>query len=193
MKIKKMLRMGAVLLAALLSVAVLTACEGGAASEGTPAPNATVENGTSAPASNAVVKEGASAPDFSYVTTDEESGSLSELKGKVVLLNLWASWCGPCVKEMPALAELKKDYPELEVLTVNVSDDPASARAFISDAGYDFRWVIDEKGTISARYPADGIPYTIIIDRDGVVSSLFLGSPPNTYAAYEKAIKKAGL
>jgi cytochrome c-type biogenesis protein len=139
------------------------------------------------------IKEGAPAPDFSYTTVDGISGKLSELRGKVVFLNLWASWCGPCVKEMPDIATLKADYPELEVLAVNVSDDPKDARGFISDSGYDFRWVLDEQGTVSVLYPTDGIPYTVIIDRDGVVSSIFLGSPPDAYGTYERALKQAGL
>ncbi|MDR2196515.1 MAG: TlpA family protein disulfide reductase [Coriobacteriales bacterium] len=140
-----------------------------------------------------VVKEGALAPDFSYTTVDGQSGSLSELKGTPVLLNFWASWCGPCVGEMPDIAALKADYPALEVLAVAVSDAPADSRDFISESGYDFRWVLDEQGTIGALYPTDGIPYTIIIDANGVIGAIFLGSPPDAYATYERALKEAGL
>jgi thiol-disulfide isomerase/thioredoxin len=157
--------------------------------------NATAEDGAAATATGPVtaVEEGALAPDFSYTTVDGASGRLSELKGKVVLLNLWASWCGPCVQEMPDIAALKANYPALEVLAVNVSDEPADARAFIQKSDYDFSWVLDEQGTISAQYPTDGIPYTIIIDADGVIAATFLGSPSDAYAAYESALKQAGL
>jgi thiol-disulfide isomerase/thioredoxin len=140
-----------------------------------------------------VVKEGQLAPDFSYTTVDGASGSLSDHRDTVVLLNLWASWCGPCVVEMPDIARLKENYPELEVLAVNVSDDPANARDFIADAGYDFSWVLDEQRTIEALYPTGGIPYTVIINREGTVTSIFLGSPRDTYVTYELAIKQAGL
>jgi thiol-disulfide isomerase/thioredoxin len=186
----------------VLCLASLTACAQGLASEDAAASGAVNGSGdyaASPPAaasgsrSVVAVEEGANAPDFSYTTIDGTSGSLSELKGKVVLLNLWASWCGPCVREMPDIAALKADYPELEVLAVNISDDPGSARDFIDRTDYDFRWVIDEQGMISALYPSDAIPYTIIIDRDGVVSSVSLGSPPDAYAAYEQALKQAGL
>jgi thiol-disulfide isomerase/thioredoxin len=140
------------------------------------------------------VKEGDLAPDFSYTTVDGASGSLSQLKGKVVFLNLWASWCGPCVAEMPDIAALKAAYPELEVLAINISDDPTDAQDFIRDSGYDFNWVIDdERGTIGALYPSSGIPYSVIINRDGIASSVFLGSPIDPYSTYEDALKQAGL
>jgi thiol-disulfide isomerase/thioredoxin len=133
------------------------------------------------------------APDFAYTTVNGVNGSLSDHRDTVVLLNLWASWCGPCVVEMPDIARLKADYPDLEVLAVNVSDDPVDAREFIAAAGYDFSWVLDEQKTIGALYPTDGIPYTVIINREGVVASIFLGSPRDAYATYELALKQAGL
>jgi thiol-disulfide isomerase/thioredoxin len=140
-----------------------------------------------------VVKAGSSAPDFAYSTVEGASGSLAELKGKVVLLNLWASWCGPCVREMPDIAALKAAYPELEVLAVNVSDDPTDARNFIQEAGYDFKWILDEQDSIGVLYPSDAIPYTIIIDKEGVVGATFLGTPADTYVTYETALRQAGL
>jgi thiol-disulfide isomerase/thioredoxin len=137
------------------------------------------------------LKEGDIAPDFSYTTVDGKSGTLADLKGSVVLLNLWASWCGPCVAEMPDIARLKADYPEVEILAVNVSDDAEDAQDFIDRYGYDFSWVLDKQGTISALYPTDGIPYTVIIDKEGVISAISLGSPPDPYATYTQAITQA--
>jgi thiol-disulfide isomerase/thioredoxin len=156
-------------------------------SDASDSPGVTLETPTTA------VGEGTLAPGFSYTTVDGAKGSLSELKGKVVLLNLWASWCGPCVREMPDIAKLKENYPTLEVLAVNVSDDPTAARSFIEEANYDFNWVLDEQGTIGALYPSTGIPYTIIIDTEGVIGKIFLGSPPDVYGTYEQALKQAGL
>jgi thiol-disulfide isomerase/thioredoxin len=154
----------------------------------------TSSSSTPSPATTkTAVEKGALAPDFSYTTVDGKSGRLSELKGKAVLLNFWASWCGPCVREMPDIAKLKADYPALEVLAINVSDDPAGARDFIAKTDYGFTWAIDEQGKISAKYPTDGIPYTIIIGTDGVIGAIFLGSPADVYGSYEHALKQAGL
>ncbi|MDR1082543.1 MAG: TlpA family protein disulfide reductase [Coriobacteriales bacterium] len=188
---------------ALMLTAGLLGCTGVGSSalssdEATPkASSGSGDAGDSSASSSAntgsTVREGAPAPDFSYTTVDGVSENLSALKGSVVLLNFWASWCGPCVSEMPDIAALKADYPELEVLAVTMNDDAADARAFIADTGYSFKWVLDEKATIGALYPTTGIPYTIIIDKEGVVTTTFLGSPPNAYNTYETALKQAGL
>jgi thiol-disulfide isomerase/thioredoxin len=139
------------------------------------------------------VREGSAAPDFSYTTVDGTSSKLSAHRGSVVLINLWASWCGPCIVEMPDIGQLKQQNPELVVLAVNVSDDPTDARNYISEAGYDFTWILDESGKIGSLYPTDGIPYTIVVDKEGTVSSIFLGSPRDPLETYGEAINQAGI
>jgi thiol-disulfide isomerase/thioredoxin len=139
------------------------------------------------------VREGSVAPDFSYTTVEGAASKLSAHRGSVVLINLWASWCGPCVVEMPDISQLKQQNPELVVLAVNVSDDPTEARNYINEAGYDFTWVLDESGEISSLYPTGGIPYTVIVDKDGTVSSIFLGSPRDPLGTYSEAIQQAGI
>jgi thiol-disulfide isomerase/thioredoxin len=145
------------------------------------------------PSNAGPVREGLEAPDFSYATVDGASSKLSDHRGSVVLINLWASWCGPCISEMPDIGQLKQENPNLVVLAVNVSDDPTEARNYIDEAGYDFAWILDESGEIGSRYPTEGIPYTIIVDKDGTVSSIFLGSPRDPLSDYGKAIQQAGI
>jgi thiol-disulfide isomerase/thioredoxin len=150
--------------------------------------------GTNAPIPYAgAIGEGVIAPDFSYTTTDGASSQLSTHRGSVVLMNLWASWCGPCVAEMPDIDQLRQQNPELVVLAINVSEDPADARDYIQTTGYDFTWILDENGEIGSLYPTDGIPYTIIIDKAGTISSIYLGSPRNPLETYGEALQKAGI
>jgi thiol-disulfide isomerase/thioredoxin len=139
------------------------------------------------------IGEGVVAPDFSYTTIDGTSSQLSAHRGSVVLMNLWASWCGPCIAEMPDIDQLRQQNPELVVLAINVSEDPADARDYIQETGYDFTWILDEKGEIGSLYPTDGIPYTIIIDKAGTISSIYLGSPRNPLETYGEALQKAGI
>jgi thiol-disulfide isomerase/thioredoxin len=204
-----------VMLAALLVVTIgglLSGCTGGKASDaaasgtvGTSGGGASgggasgggggASGGGASPAPPAVVpvSEGLEAPDFSYTTIEGASARLSEHRGSVVLINLWASWCGPCISEMPDIGQLKQENPELVVLAVNVSDDPNDARNYIDEADHDFTWILDESGEISSLYPTDGIPYTVIVDKNGTVSSIFLGSPRDPLSEYSKAIQQAGI
>ena len=135
------------------------------------------------------VKKGSPAPGFSFTAVDGTKASLADYKGKVVLINLWASWCSPCVREMPDIDRLKQDNPELVVLAVNVGESAADAEKFIQNNNYGFTWVIDESGEIGRAYPSDGIPYTIIVDKQGDIQGVFLGSPSDVYNAYSEAVK----
>jgi len=138
------------------------------------------------------VKEGSIAPDFEFITMDGKKGKLSDYKGKVILLNFWASWCGPCVNEMPDMQRIAKDYPSVVILAVNRGDSAADAKKFANDKGYSFIWALDEDSSIQKIYPSNGIPYTIVIDKDGVIGTIYVGSASDMYPYFEKAIKDAG-
>ena len=106
---------------------------------------------------------------------------MSDLRGKVVVLNLWASWCPPCRAEMPALNAVYEKFRDqgLVVLGVNTTfqDDEASARAAIRDWGLTFPIVFDRDGTTSRQYRVQAMPTTFFIGRDGVIRDIVFGGP----------------
>jgi len=138
------------------------------------------------------VREGLAAPDFDFVTIDGKTGSLSDYRGKVVLLNFWATWCGYCIDEMPDMQKIREEYPEVVVLAVVRSDDSVRAKNFALDKGYDFVWALDDDASIAGIYPSNGIPYSIIIDREGTIGTIYEGSAPNMFLYFQKAILDAG-
>jgi len=140
----------------------------------------------------AAVTEDSVAPDFEFTIIDGEKARLSDYRGKVVLLNFWATWCGYCVKEMPDMQRIAKDYPDVVILTVARNDDSSKATKFAREKGYDFIWALDEDGSISALYPVDGIPYSLIINKEGKVGAISEGVGPDMYSYYKKALVAAG-
>ncbi len=140
------------------------------------------------------ISEGDLAPDFTAETADGSTFVLSEQKGKVVLLNFWATWCGPCVREMPAFEKLNLEYgEEVELLAVNSMEDKDTVERFISDNGYTFPIAYDEEGAVCMKYPSDGIPYTLVIGKDGTVENIYVGArdADAQYEIYKDAIESA--
>jgi thiol-disulfide isomerase/thioredoxin len=115
---------------------------------------------------------GSAAPDFSVDLIGGGSFSLSDhlaADGRPVLLNLWASWCGPCRAEMPHLDAAARDNPGVYFLGVAVEDDPTSARQFAAEIGVDYPLAIDEGDVVGRRYPSFGLPATYLIGGDGTI------------------------
>lgn len=142
----------------------------------------------------AELSEGSAAPDFTADTAGGSVFTLSDKENKVILLNFWASWCGPCVGEMPALQKLYEEYgEEIEILAVNVLEERAVVDAFIEESGYTFPIAYDDRGEVGNKYPTDGIPYTVIIGKDGNVSALFVGSKgaEEQYKMFRSALDEA--
>ena len=111
------------------------------------------------------------AQDFQTVTVDSKPVKLSAYKGSVVFLNFWATWCPPCLQEMPAmerLAQQMKGKPFV-ILAVNQGESQEVVKAFLKRRGFTFTLVMDESGDIGASYIASALPTTYIIDRDGLV------------------------
>lgn len=134
------------------------------------------------------------APDFTAELTDGSSFTLSEQQGKVVLLNFWATWCSPCVEEMPALEKIYQEYgDQVEVLAVDCGEEKETVDQFLEEKDYSFPVAYDEKNEISEKYPSDGIPYTLVIGKDGTVTETFTGSlgAEEQYKAYRRALKEA--
>ncbi|WP_139653691.1 TlpA family protein disulfide reductase [Raoultibacter phocaeensis] len=187
-------RMVGFIAALILSTLVLFGCTSTAAPSAGSDASDSAESGASDSANpkSAEVKEGVEAPDFEFALVDGSTAKLSDYRGKVVVLNFWATWCGYCVREMPDLNDIAQNYDDVQVLAINRGDTPADAKEGIEEYGYDFVWGLDEDRAIEALYPASGIPYTVVIDKDGVVSSIFAGSAPDMYPYFEEAVTKAG-
>jgi len=126
-------------------------------------------------------REGFPAPDFTLDTLGGESATLSAYRGKVVIVNLWASWCGPCRAEMPAIQKVYAANRErgLEVLAVNgtFQDSESGAQAFAQELGLTFPILLDRDGAVSKRYLLRALPSTFFVDRKGVIRSVVFGGP----------------
>jgi thiol-disulfide isomerase/thioredoxin len=131
------------------------------------------------------------APDFTLRSTDDSNLRLSEQRGQVILINFWASWCGPCRQEMPLLEEMQQKYEKLgfTVLGVNVDKDPAKADRILKDIPVSFPVLYDNEGVVSKLFDVNAMPTTVIIDRDGNMRFQHLGFKPGYEDLYVKHIK----
>jgi cytochrome c biogenesis protein CcmG, thiol:disulfide interchange protein DsbE len=116
------------------------------------------------------------APDFT-VSDGSTSIHLADYRGKVVLLNFWATWCAPCVEEMPALIQLHHDRPDLAILAVSVDEDEGAYKRFLARHRVDLITVRDPNETAAKLYHSDGWPETYVIDRQGIIRRKFVGDP----------------
>ncbi len=118
------------------------------------------------------------APDYTFTTFDGQRLGPTELAGKAVVLNFWASWCTPCRAEMPYFETTYRRFRERDVVFVGlaVQDDPASAQAFLKELGITYPAGLDEGNDITVRYQVSGLPTTIFIDRDGNVVRRLTGA-----------------
>jgi peroxiredoxin len=119
---------------------------------------------------------GKKAPDFT-VSDGTSSIHLASYRGKIVLLNFWASWCGPCIQETPALVELHHERPDLAILAVSIDEDPDAYKGFLARHHVDLTTVRDPNQTAARLYHTDGWPETYIIDRKGIIRRKVVGDP----------------
>ena len=115
------------------------------------------------------------APDFT-VSDETTSIHLASYRGRVVLLSFWATWCEPCVVEMPSLLALHHDQPDLAILAVSVDQDPDAYRSFLARRHVDLISVRDPAETAAKLYHSSAWPETYLIDRQGVIRRKFVGA-----------------
>jgi peroxiredoxin len=123
-------------------------------------------------------RTGYAAPDFTLPDLQGNSYRLSDFRGRVVFLNLWATWCPPCRMEMPSMEALYKRLGQRDFVMLAVAEDEggaAAVRPFVREVGLTFPVLIDAGGTLSPRYGATGYPETFIIDRNGQVVNHTIG------------------
>ncbi|HQZ22266.1 MAG TPA: redoxin domain-containing protein [Thermoflexales bacterium] len=116
-------------------------------------------------------RAGAFAPNFALKTLDDKTLSLSDLKGKVVIVNFWATWCPPCRAEMPALqaAQAEHEAQGLVVVGVNQLEDVSLVKAFQQASNYSLNFVLDSDGKTARAYNVAGLPTSFFINREGVI------------------------
>ena len=131
------------------------------------------------------------ATDFTLKSRGGKNIKLSELRGQVVMINFWASWCGPCRQEMPLLEALHKKYSALgfTLLGVNVEQDSSKANAYLRDISVSFPILFDKKNSVSKAYNISAMPSTVMVDRDGNLRYLHHGYKPGYEKEYQKQIK----
>lgn len=120
-------------------------------------------------------QSGKPAPDFT-VSDGLTSVHLASYRGKVVLLNFWASWCGPCIEELPSLLRLHHDAPNLVVLAVSIDEDPEAYSRFIRNRHVDLITVRDPSQSAANLFHTEMWPETYLIDRNGVIRRKFVGA-----------------
>jgi peroxiredoxin len=132
------------------------------------------------------------APNFTLKSNLDKNIKLSELRGQVVLINFWASWCGPCRQEMPELNKLYSKYKKLgfTILGVNVEEDNKEALHIVKNDKISFPILFDTENKVSELYKVSGMPTTIIVDRSGNMRFLHRAYKPGDIDKYKKWVKK---
>lgn len=131
------------------------------------------------------------APLFQLDSMNGAPVSLDDLKGQVVMINFWASWCGPCRQEMPLLEKLHAKYKPMgfTMLGVNVEPDSSLASGFLAKTPVTFPILFDTKSEVSKLYQVAGMPSTVIIDRKGNLRWVHKGYKPGDENAYLDQIR----
>lgn len=132
------------------------------------------------------VRIGDKAPDFTVTLTDGTSVTLSSLKGQAVFVHFWATWCPPCVRELPGLDKLSKKLdlqknPKMKFLAVCVSDSKKNCVSFMKKNNYTFTCGLDENGNAAAyKYGVEGIPASFLVSSEGKILKIQVGMMPES-------------
>jgi thiol-disulfide isomerase/thioredoxin len=134
---------------------------------------------------------GSPAPALVLPARDGGQVDLASLKGEVVMINFWATWCGPCRQEMPLLAQLHTKYEPLgfTLLGVNVEPDSAAAVSWLKGVPVGFPILFDRDSAVAGRFGVEGMPSTVFVDRNGQVRYVHRGYKPGDEAKYADMIR----
>ena len=164
--------------------------------EWSPPPDATLARATDRAApveGEAQAMQGKAAPAFALEDLEGKRVSLKDLRGRVVVLDFWATWCGPCRASLPHLEELHKDLSGagVQVLAINLREEKEAARKFVEEAALTMPVLLDAAGKVAERYAVSGIPHTVVIDKSGVVRRVLVGFAPDTPHELRQAVEAA--
>ena len=132
------------------------------------------------------------APQFKLQSRDGKMVSLADLKGQVVMVNFWATWCGPCRQEMPHLEALYERYNSLgfTLVGINVEDNPEGAKKWLEENGpVTFPVLLDPKNEVSKLYKVQTMPTTVLVARDGTMRFIHHGYKPGYEGEYQTQIR----
>ena len=131
------------------------------------------------------------APDFELPSRGGEAVRLADLKGQVVMINFWATWCGPCRQEMPLLEQIQTKYEPLgfTLLGVNVDPDSAGAVKWLEKVPVSFPILFDTANAVAERFGVEGMPSSVFVDREGRVRYVHRGYKPGDEAQYADLIR----
>ena len=134
---------------------------------------------------------GGTAPNFSLQSRDGDMVSLAELQGQVVMVNFWATWCGPCREEMPHLEALYQRYSDLgfTLLGVNVEQDSSGADEYLAETPVSFPILFDPGNDVSEMYDVIAMPSTVLVDRSGNMRFIHHGYQPGYESEYQAQIR----
>ena len=154
-----------------------------------PEPKVPESDGSSSGSESPLV--GKPAPDFTLELLGGKTFHLAEAKGKVVLLDFWATWCGPCLQAMPQVEAVAEEFKEkgVQLIAVNLQEDPKQITAMLERHKMHPAVALDRDGAVAQKYEANAIPQTVIIDKDGKVARLFVGGGPNLGDQLREALK----
>jgi len=133
------------------------------------------------------------APQFSLASRAGGEVSLADLRGQVVMINFWASWCGPCRQEFPALDQIYAKYKPMgfTLVAINVESEKADAEKFLSATPASFPILFDPDNTVSGKYGVSAMPTTVLVDRQGRVRWQHRAYKPGDEAKYIEQIRAA--
>jgi len=132
------------------------------------------------------------APDFTLKSSTGENIRLAEQRGQVVMLNFWASWCGPCRQEMPLLDGISKKYGKMGFVLygINVDQDTAEAKSVLQKININYSVLFDPESKLSSLYKVDAMPTSVIIDKQGNIRYIDRGYVPGDEEKYIAQIKE---
>lgn len=138
-----------------------------------------------------VTADKGAAPDFGLPDAAGQTVSLSDFEGQVVLINFWASWCGPCREEMPLLNALHERYEPMgfTMLGVNVEEDSTAADRFLNGTPVSFPILYDRENAVSQLYDVIAMPSTVIVDRQGQIRYIHHGYEAGNEHEYQDQIR----
>jgi len=138
-----------------------------------------------------VVEVGRAAPGFKLPDLFGKEVSLDQFRGKIVLLDFWATWCGPCRMTMPLVERLQKEYSNnMVLLAINLQDSREVVREYVRQQNINSQILLDEEGSVGKIYGTDAIPMQVLIDRSGIVRDIKTGFNPKMISQFRAEIER---